>query len=232
MQIEQFDQSLLTAQRQAYIYLQDQIVSGAMPGGTRIKPELVAQAVGISRMPVREAIRQLDAEGYVTIRPNRGAVVRSRSPEDVIELYEMRSVLEGLAVRIGASRVTPEGLEDLAQNVERLDRVRRQKSTWVDRHDQLHDQFCATSGRAQLTAECRRLRLALTPYVRLYVRLHDSPESPGHEHVRILNALASGDPDQAERVMRTHVMANAESIAGCLRIPLVAPAKSRRAVSA
>lgn len=84
-----------SAQQLAYIHLQDRIVSGALPGGTRLKPEPIAQQLGISRMPVREAIRQLNAEGYVTIMPNRGAVVTNRTPEDVIELFEMRAVLEG-----------------------------------------------------------------------------------------------------------------------------------------
>src|SRR5918997_1777944 len=128
-------QAHLTAQQQAYIHIQDQIVSGALHGGTRLKPELIAQMLGVSRMPVREAIRQLDAEGYVTIRPNRGAIVKRRSPEDVIELFEVRAVLEGLAVRLGCTRVTPDILEDLEMQNERLRRLSMNSGAWLERHD-------------------------------------------------------------------------------------------------
>ena len=64
-----------SAEQQAYVYIQDQIVSGVLPGGSRLRPEEISKALGISRMPVREAIRQLSAEGYVTLRANRGPVV-------------------------------------------------------------------------------------------------------------------------------------------------------------
>src|SRR5262245_43964800 len=94
-------------------YLQDQIVSGALPGGSRLHLESISQKLGISRMPVREAIRQLDAEGYMTIRPNRDAVVTSRTPEQVVELFEIRAALEGVAVRLAAPYVTEDAIEDL-----------------------------------------------------------------------------------------------------------------------
>ncbi len=208
----------LNAQQQAYIHIQDQIVSGALLGGARLKPELIAQLLGLSRMPVREAIRQLDAEGYVTIRPNRGAIVKTRSPEDVIELFEMRAVLEGLAVNLGAKRITSEMLDELEMQNERLRRLRSSQLEWLDRHDRLHEEMCATSGRRHLQAECRRLRLALKPYLRLYLKLHEEPERPGYEHDHILAALRSRDPARAELVMRSHVLANAEGIAECLRL--------------
>jgi DNA-binding GntR family transcriptional regulator len=175
-------------------------------------------------MPVREAIRQLDAEGYVTIRPNRGAIVRTRSRDEVVELFEMRSALEGLAVRLGAARATNDMLEDLEMLNDRLRRTRSNRVAWVDRHDQFHDEICATSGRQQLRAECRRLRLAVSPYLRLYMKVHGDPERPGFEHERIIEALRSRDPDHAERVVRGHVMANSEGIAECLRLSATANA--------
>ena len=74
-------------------------------------------------MPVREAIRQLDAEGYVTIRPNRGAVVTAREREQVVELFEIRGALEGLALRLAAARVDEEALADLEIELARLRNV-------------------------------------------------------------------------------------------------------------
>ncbi len=209
-----------SAQQLAYIHLQDRIVSGALPGGTRLKPEPIAQQLGISRMPVREAIRQLNAEGYVTIMPNRGAVVTNRTPEDVIELFEMRAVLEGLAARIAAKVATADELDDLESFNTGLLRLGQDHVAWVERHDQFHDQLCLLSRRARLCDEARRLRFAVRPYLRLYTRSHAEFELKGHEHERLIEEIRSGNGKRAEAVTRAHVMANAHSIAECLRVAL------------
>jgi DNA-binding GntR family transcriptional regulator len=205
-----------TAQQEAYIYLQDQIVSGALPGGSRLQIEDISRSLGVSRMPIREAIRQLDAEGYVTIRPNRGAVVTSRTPKEILELFEMRAVLEGLAVRLAVANVTTLALEDIELDLARLRRVETQSVAWVERHDAFHDLICRLSGRTRLCTDIGRLRLAARPYLRLYAKLHANPEIKGYEHERIIEALRSGDGNRAERVMREHIMVNAEAIASCL----------------
>lgn len=213
-------QPSLTAQQLAYIHLQDQIISGALPGGSRLKPEALAQNLGISRMPVREAIRQLNAEGYITIRPNRGAIVTSRTPEQVLELFEMRAVLEGLAARVAAVAGDRHAVDDLEPFLVRLRRVRHDHFAWVERHDEFHDHVCELSGRERLCTEIRRLRLAVRPYLRLFLRANKEPEIAGHEHERILEAIRSGNGKRAETVMRSHVMANAHGIADCLRAAL------------
>lgn len=223
-----------TAQQQAYIHLQDQIVSGALAGGARLRAETIAQELGISRMPVREALRQLDAEGYVTIRPNRGAVVTNRTPEEVIELFEMRAVLEGLAVRTAVKKATIEDFEDLELTLQRLRRLEAQSALWVERHDEFHDMLCRLAARPRLAAEIRRLRLAVRPYLRLFTKTHSRPEIPGFEHDVILNAMRRGNLDRAERAIREHIMVNAEAIAHCLppQIPRTTlaphPARTRR----
>lgn len=206
----------VTAQQQAYIYLQDQIVSGALAGGRRLQPEVIARTLGISRMPVREAIRQLDAEGYVTIRPNRGAVVTSRTPEQVVELFQIRAALEGLAIRLAVPHVTEEAVADFMHEMARMRRLESNSVAWVEQHDRFHDLLCQLSAKPQLCAEIRRLRLSIRPYLRLYAKLHMNPEIRGYEHEHILEAMQSGDGERAERVIRDHVMANAESIASCL----------------
>jgi DNA-binding GntR family transcriptional regulator len=212
-----------TAQQQAYIFLQDQIVSGALAGGSRLHLETISHKLGISRMPIREAIRQLDAEGYVTIRPNRGAVVTSRTPEQVVELFEIRAALEGLAMRLSIPHVTEDAIEDLKLELARLRRLESNAVAWVDRHDQFHDMICQLSHRPRLCADITRLRLAVKPYLRLYLKRHADPEIKGYEHEYILGALQSGDGERAERVMREHVMVNAEAIAGCLPAPREEP---------
>jgi DNA-binding GntR family transcriptional regulator len=207
-----------TAQQQAYIYLQDRIVSGDLPGGSRLRLESIAETLGISRMPVREAIRQLDAEGYVTIRPNRGAVVTTRTAEEVVEIFEIRASLEGLAVRTAVGTVGPHEIADLEHELERLRRVEGDSPIWIERHDEFHDHLCRLSRRQQLCAEIRRFRLAVRPYLRLYLKRNERPEIKGFEHIHIVAAIAAGDPNVAEMVMRSHVMANAQAIANSLPV--------------
>lgn len=213
-----------TAQQQAYIHLQDQIVSGALPGSTWLRAEVIARELGISRMPVREALRQLDAEGYVTIRPNRGAVVTNRTPAEVIELFEMRAVLEGLAVRLAVRNATAETWADLELFLARLKRLEAQSTLWVERHDEFHDMLCRLSGRQRLCDEILRLRLAVRPYLRLYTKLHARPEIPGFEHEHIVAAMRKGNLAAAERAVREHIMVNAEAIAHCLPPTRTVPA--------
>jgi DNA-binding GntR family transcriptional regulator len=218
-----------TAQQQAYVYLQDQIVSGSLPSGARINVEAIAETLGVSRMPVREAIRQLDAEGHITIRPNRGAVVTSRTHEEVVELFEIRAALEGLAMRLAARHATRDAIEDLKLELARLRRLQTNNEAWVARHDQFHDLMCQLGRRPQLCAEIRRIRLVAAPYIRLYTKLHSSPEIKGYEHEHIIRALQGGDAERAERVMRAHIMVNAEAIAACL--PAAGEKAKRRAAN-
>jgi DNA-binding GntR family transcriptional regulator len=167
-------------------------------------------------MPVREAIRQLDAEGYVTIRLNRGAVVTARGRDDVIELFEIRGALEGLALRLAAGRVSREALADLEFELQRLRAVDTDSASWLGRHDDFHDRLCGACGRPQLQAECRRHRLAVRPYVRLYLKTGRTFEQPGFEHEVLIDALRRGDGESAGRAAQEHVLANAEVIAACL----------------
>jgi DNA-binding GntR family transcriptional regulator len=203
----------LSAQQMAYIHLQDQIVSGALAGGSRLKSDVIAADLGVSRMPVREAIRQLDAEGYVTIHPNRGAYVTSRSREQVIELFEIRSALESMALRLAAQNRDDAVVADLQLELQRLRNVEQHKLEWVARHEEFHHHLCLLSGRIVLATECRRYRLALGPYVRLFVMRTDHSEQPGHGHELLIHAVKDRDPERAEVLMRSHIMANAKAIA-------------------
>ena len=202
----------LTAQQEAYLYLQDQIVSGALPGGTPIISEHVAKALQISRMPVREAIRQLHAEGFITIRPNRSAIVTPRSPEQLVELIEMRAALEGLAIRLAVPNVTNQVIGELRFKASGLRGSSFNHLELVQRHDDFHDYLCSICMRPRLAHELRQIRLAERPYIRKYTKSHSSIERPGYEHDLLIDALEKRDPDHAERLLREHIMINGYGI--------------------
>lgn len=198
----------LSAQARAYRHLFEEIRSGRLAGGTHVAAEGVAQALGLSRMPVREAIRQLASEGYMTLRSNRGAVVTSLGPEQITELYEMRAVLEGHAAGLVARTIDSEGLEEVALALQRLDRARRDIDWFVRAHDQFHDAVLRYCPRPRIVAEIVRIRTATEPYLRIILRM--SPTALAFtlaEHQEVLDALRTGSSDTAENCMRRHILA-------------------------
>lgn len=201
-----------TAQEQAYWFLREEILAGRLPGGSRVDVEKVARALGLSRMPVREALRQLDAEGFVTIRPNRGAVVTELTPAEVLEVFEMRAVLEGLAARAAVPNLDGEALEDLARIRERMDRHRGDPARWIRLHSEFHDYICRRSGRPRLIAQTALLRQTIEPYLRVHIGAYESEELLGSEHGSLLEVLRQRDPARAEAAMREHVERAAASV--------------------
>jgi DNA-binding GntR family transcriptional regulator len=196
---------LATAQQEAYHHLRDRILSGELSGNTRLDPTAIATSLGISRMPVREALRQLHAEGLVVMRPNRSAFVSSLTVREVEELFEIRAALEVLAVRTAIAAMTPDAMAELVALKDRMDRARHDLPEWLKRHDDFHQMICSLGGRTRLPHELGRIRLATRPYILMSMRMYDVVEMPGHEHSALLDALASNDVERAEQTMRDHV---------------------------
>ena len=210
--------SLLSAQRLAYAHIRERIRAGTLAGGERVVPEAIAAELSISRMPVREAIRQLDSEGLLTIRPNRGAVVTTLTPEEVLELFEMRAVLEGLAARKAAA-LMDDDTEDQLFLI--LRRMRRATATSVDafieEHNAFHETIGARGGGTWLVTENKRLAAAVEPYLRLYFTHLETARFTVEEHVALLDALLTRDPNRAEAAMREHVLSTAPALVHLLR---------------
>lgn len=104
---------------QVYRYLEDEILSGRMPGGTRLRVRNVAELVGTSVMPVREAISRLEDNGLADRVPHKGAVVREFSVTELVDIYAVRLVLETEAARLGAKHITSEGVTSMRSWLEK-----------------------------------------------------------------------------------------------------------------
>src|SRR5436305_7724762 len=118
--------------------IQSRVLSGEIPTGARLRQESLASEFGVSRTPVREALRQLQASGLVNVQPNRGAVVRGPSTRDIREAYAVRAELEGLAAELAVPHIDDAQLEQLRE-AERLFRhsieeVIEDRRRGVDRH--------------------------------------------------------------------------------------------------
>lgn len=212
----QTESSAVTAEEEAYTYILGRIRRGEYEPGDRLKAEDIAAEIGMSRMPIREAFRRLSAEGLLIMRPNRGATVCALSLDDIEEIFEMRAVLEGLAVRLGVPQVDDRALEELEELLERMERSRhRDDGEWLTHHRQFHEYVCGLSGRPRLLRQINGLHTAIEPYIRVWFINSDKPLSANvqREHRQILEVLRSGDPQRAETVMQEHIRTTAPDLA-------------------
>jgi len=189
----------------AYSYIRDRILNGDWPGGAKLIPEKIAQELGISRMPVRDAIAQLDAEGLVTMRPNQGALVTLLPPNEIQELFEIRAVLEGLAARKAAELWEVGDLDELHLLNERLKRKDLELTKWLGYHNEFHDTVCVISKQKHLLQEIRRVRTAVQPVLLLYFQEYKQDKMVGNEHEMLIDAIASRNGGLAERMFVEHV---------------------------
>jgi DNA-binding GntR family transcriptional regulator len=212
-----------SAQAQAYMLIRDRIRSGRLAGGSRVVAEDISLELSVSRMPVREAIRQLDSEGLLMIRPNRGAVVVELGVEELGELFEMRAVLEGLAARRALPQLDEDAEDRLFLALRRLKRAASSVDVFIEQHNALHALICGLGSiggdRGRLAAETERLRTAVEPYLRLYFTDHGGADTTSAEHGELVEVLLSRDPDAVETAMRRHILSTATDLAMVLHRP-------------
>jgi DNA-binding GntR family transcriptional regulator len=198
----------LSPLEQAYNFILEGILSGELAPGMRIPSETIAEQLGISRMPVRDALRRLEGDGAITIYANRGAVVAEYSKDEVIQLIEMRAVLEGMGARFALSNITQREMEEIEHLRIRMDRSTDDLGQWIMHHDAFHNYITSLSGRPLLTRQTKKIRLMLRPYFRKHHEHHQELEIPGHEHQKIIDVLARGGANEVEEEVRNHAMAN------------------------
>ena len=208
---------LQTAEEHAYRYLRNLILAGRLPGGTKVNQDEMAKRLNVSRMPVRQAVLRLESEGLVSNRPNRGAVVTTLGPAAMLELFEMRSVLEGLAFMLAIPNIDARALKELDQKLKTLESVHQNASRWIAAHDEFHTLLCQYARRPALAAQIRKLHHSVTPYLRLYLSTDKAWEMPGFEHRELLEAVRKRDARAAERRMREHVMSAAHGVVEFVR---------------
>ncbi len=204
----------LTAEQEAYRHIQLALRFGRYRAGDRLIPEEIAAEIGMSRMPVREAFRRLASEGLVILRPNRGCIVAGLTLEEIYETFEIRSVLEGLAVRLAMPRIDNEVIEELERLLVRMERAGpKATNDWVARHQEFHSYVCGLCGRPKLIRQISAHHVLIEPYLRIWFEYADKPLSARQEHQLVIDALQSGDAEHAEAVMKNHVLSTAPTIA-------------------
>ncbi len=201
-----------TAEQHVYLHLRRRILSGELPGGTPINPVEVAAELSLSRMPVREALRQLDGEGLVTIMPNRRAVVTRLTAAEVEEIFEIRAVLEALAIRFAVPEFDEERLGELELLNQFLNKARLDPKAWIQRHAEFHDYIVEVSGRQHLRKQIKRIHSTVQPYLLMYISVYQHTEMVGYEHDNIVALIRSGNVAAAEAYMIDHVRSASKGV--------------------
>jgi phosphonate utilization transcriptional regulator len=183
------------------------ILSGEMEPGAKLIEATLAEKLGVSRGPVREAFRMLEEAGLVRQEKNRGVFVRHIPLDEAMEIFEMRAMMDEAVGRKLAVSATTEQLRAMRAMVDAMERT--VKAGDVDAYHllnlQFHDRLVDYSGNRKLIALYRKLINELSLFRRM--NLSDGKQLPqsAQEHRAILKAIASGDPDVAGRAMRAHV---------------------------
>ncbi|MFC5750940.1 GntR family transcriptional regulator [Actinomadura rugatobispora] len=204
---------------QAYLRLREAILQRRLPPGARLSVPAVARRLGVSRSPAREAIARIAGEGLATFVPRKGAVVALITAADLLEIYELREVLEGLAARLAAERVTEDGLADLGalHTRHRAAIEDGDVALHMELDQAFHRSLRVAAGNGRLLEPLDRLQ------AQVRIAMDTTRRSPGGmpralaEHEEILAAVRARDAARAEAVARAHIARLRASIATSYR---------------
>jgi DNA-binding GntR family transcriptional regulator len=193
-------------------YVAEAIRAGVLDGryapGQRLVEADITQEFGISRGPLREALRRLAADGVVEIQAHRGATVKRPSRAELRDMFRVREVLEGLAARMAAEHIKEQGLRQKTATA--LAGLRESGPLfdvmdYIEDNERFHRTIFELSGNGKLQQSMRQLQMPTYRFA--FFRLFKSAnrQRSSEQHGAILDAIQAGDPDRAEAEMRTHV---------------------------
>lgn len=209
-----YEERSMTKQEWIRSRLREEILQGRYSPGDPIPERAVAEELAVSRIPVREALIQLERDGLVSITPRRGAQVRSFSLENIQSLYEAREALEGEAARLAAHRLDPMALVSFTERYQALlsdPRTMSSAETSALGYD-FHDAIIRGSRNSVII----EMSVAIADRVELCRRYSYGRATPqwsrraAEEHIMIAQAIGQSDPELAERRMREHIRAWAD----------------------
>ena len=204
-----------------YRKLRSGILDGSLRPGIPLRQEEIARQFKVSRVPVREAMSRLETDGLLVLRPRRGYAVTQLDQEEIVEIFELRMVIEEHAGAVAARARTRQDISDVEQLVLRMERLAQTSkdygSQWSQLNREFHARIIGSSHRKRLTATAETLRDAVEAYVRMEMRLTGSVDDALREHREIFQAFKTGDADALSRLSRQHVESTARRLMDGLR---------------
>jgi len=200
--------SLSSSLRQrVFKQIQNDILNGVYEPGESLIESKLSEELGVSRTPVREALRQLELEGLVESVPNKGVTVKGVSPQDIQDIYTIRMMIEGLAARWAAEKVTPEEIEEMKEAVELEEFYTKKKD--YSRLMKLDTRFHDIIFKASKSMPLMHTLSTFHHYVQRARKVSMSSPKRAmevlNEHKAIMQAIIDRDPDRAEKLTTEHV---------------------------
>jgi DNA-binding GntR family transcriptional regulator len=195
--------------------LRDQIIRGEIPEGAQLRQDAIANKYQVSRIPVREALRQLDAEGLIAIVPNRGAIVPALSPNDIEELFSIRALLEPEVLKLSIPHLRESDFSEAeAVLAEYVSELRRDDhvSVWGRLNWQFHSILYSRADQPRFMAIIRNVNNSGERYTRLQLYLTHGIERANDEHHQILDLCRRRDVSAACQLLRLHIQNAGESL--------------------
>ena len=202
-----------TAGHDAERRIGQQILSGALPPGARLSQSQLAEELGMSRIPVRDALQRLAAEGLVELRPNASATVAPLSTADLEELYELRTAVEPHLCELATPLLTPEDLAAMERELERMARSKGPQS-WLDANNAFHAILYRRAPRPRMVEIVDRARQLTDRYSRL-VHEHNV-QSAQSEHRLIIEAARNEESVRLASLVRAHLASGYETMLALL----------------
>lgn len=201
--------------------LRSDIVKGVYEDGERLVEPKLAEMLGISRTPIREALRQLENEGFVEIVPRKGAVVKELTLKDIDDLYAIKANLEGLAARQATEHITDKDIVKLDQINKKFYKISLSKRDIVEEYLKFnfdfHNMFIILSKNEKLIEILEGLDKNFQRLKTILVSKSERAAEAKKEHDKIIKAFATKDPDLAEKTVRWHIENSWEYLRSKLR---------------
>ena len=184
--------------------IRESILKGTLKAGEKVAEPELAERFGISRTPIREAFRQLESEGYLTVIPRKGAVVTSLSERDVEEFYAIKSILEGYAARMAAEKMTQKDIDRLEAINDRLELLAQQGDvkTFFRVHNEFHETFIRAAENEKLLELINQLMMKFNRLRMASLSLPGRMEISVEEHRNMIQAFKNHDGDKADSLVR------------------------------
>jgi DNA-binding GntR family transcriptional regulator len=199
--------------------LQERILNGEFRDGDSLIQDAIADEYDVSRMPVREALRQLEACGLVSMRTHKGAIVTTIPTEQIKELFELRAMLECDILRRAIERCTDQDIADASVILEELEESYRRGdlARWGSLNWAFHKRLYTAADRVQTLAILQSINLQTERYVRLHLLLTDGLGVAEREHRELLRLCALRETDQAVAFLNEHILSTGRTLLVALR---------------
>ncbi|OAT82973.1 GntR family transcriptional regulator [Desulfotomaculum copahuensis] len=186
--------------------LREAIIQGRLKPGERLMEIQLAEEMGVSRTPVREAIRKLELEGFVVMVPRKGAYVAGISVKDIVDVFEVRAALEGLAAGLAAERITGEELEELERALVRIYEVSKHDlKAVVETDTSFHALIYQASRNERLTQIIANLSDQIQRFRTTSLAQPGRTKTAIEEHTKIVDAISDRNVELAQTLAREHI---------------------------